>query len=183
MWTRTLAYYLTLFVGSTTAFCPPRPSSFSTTSTKLFLEQDIADMIDKEFSRQQHKKEFEAQWMHKNREAMLHSYHRHSMPDVEQDNYQFHVLEAADDHDDLVSMRQYHKDKILAQEHPEIYCADRCIATGHCDVYEDIFDFDPAQVLEFCQDCVLSDKEEPCELPPSFLPQDDDDDSVSKLSP
>jgi hypothetical protein len=60
---------------------------------------------------------------------------------------------------------QEKKDRKMAREHPQQYCADRCLATGYCDAFEDIFDFSPAEVIGFCTDCVLSEDEEPCDIP------------------
>lgn len=94
----------------------PRPS------TRVYLEDHIADMIDGELYRQQHKKEFEEAWMRKNRGAIL-----------QQLNSGVSMLE-----EEETDFRQYAKDRKLAGEDPARYCADRCIATGNCDVYEDL---------------------------------------------
>jgi len=40
-------------------------------STRLFIDDDIADMIDRELYRQQHLKDFENEWMEKNKGAVL----------------------------------------------------------------------------------------------------------------
>ena len=63
------------------------------------------------------------------------------------------------------SPRQLRKDKKMAKADPQAYCAERCVSTGNCDVYEDVFDFSPEEVMAFCTDCVLSTQEEPCEVP------------------
>ena len=81
-----------------------------------------------------------------------------------------------DGEDDLDKFRQYAKDKKLARQDPERYCADRCIATGNCEVYEDIFQLSPEQVLSFCNDCVLSQDKEECELPDAFYDSLGEDD-------
>lgn len=57
------------------------------------------------------------------------------------------------------------KDLKLALNDPQRYCADRCVTTGHCDVFEDMYQMSPSQVMEFCTECVLSEEEEPCEVP------------------
>ncbi|KAL7565838.1 hypothetical protein ACA910_007398 [Epithemia clementina (nom. ined.)] len=111
-------------------------------------------MIDRELFRPQHKKDFESAWMKQHKQALL---LLKEVPNIMLDD------------DELESMRQYKRDQLLASQHPEQYCADRCISTGHCSVYEHVFDFTPEQVLQFCHDCVLSDGEEPCDLPPSFF--------------
>lgn len=68
---------------------------------------------------------------------------------------------------------QKRRDTRMARNNPEQYCADRCVSTGYCDVYEDMFEMSPAEVLKFCKDCVLSDEEEPCDIPDKMLDSDD----------
>ncbi len=48
----------------------------------------------------------------------------------------------------------------MAHDDPQRYCADRCVSTGNCDVFEDLYSLTPQEVLSFCKDCVLSDEEE-----------------------
>lgn len=81
-------------------------------------------MIDGEIFRQSHKKEFEAEWMEKNREAIFHRMKTEFMPEA--------VVLPDEDY------RQHNKDKILADKDPQAYCADRCVATGNCEIYEDL---------------------------------------------
>jgi hypothetical protein len=106
------------------AFVVPRTSRLA---TKLFLEDHIADLIDKELERLRHKKELDKAFVQKN-EAFI----RKDLP-------------AAFDFDDTMAMqdimgpRQKKKDKKLAREDPQAYCADRCVATGNCEVYEDMY--------------------------------------------
>jgi hypothetical protein len=96
-------------------------------ATKLYLEDHIADLIDKELDRLRHKKDLEKAFIRKN-EAFV----RKDLP-------------AAFDFDDTMAMqdimgpRQMKKDKKLARENPQAYCADRCVATGNCEVYEDMY--------------------------------------------
>lgn len=67
---------------------------------------------------------------------------------------------------------------------PMRYCADRCVSTGNCDVFEDMFNMDPREVVEFCSECVLSEDEEPCDIPESaFSGEDDTDHKDSLLNP
>ena len=80
--------------------------------------------------------------------------------------------------DDVQDFRQYAKDQKLAREDPQRYCADRCVATGNCDVYEDFFELGPEEVLAFCTDCVLSDDKEECVIPAAFYKYGVDDDDV-----
>lgn len=100
----------------------------SSSSTRIFLEDWVADLIDDEVYRQSHKQDFEREWMEKNRQVMLHHMHSSTthttefimLPEQEQD------------------FRQHARDQKLATKDPQKYCADRCLATGNCDVYEDL---------------------------------------------
>jgi hypothetical protein len=100
--------------------------SSSSSSSRLFLEKWVAELIDQELDRQGHKPEYERTWMEKNREAVV------VKTDIEP-NYM--ML----DDDDLANLRQRRKDELLAKNDPQRYCADRCIATGNCDVFEDLY--------------------------------------------
>lgn len=64
------------------------------------------------------------------------------------------------------------KDVRLARNSPQKYCADRCVSTGHCDVFEDMLEMDAMEVLKFCKDCVLSEEEEPCDIPEKLFEDD-----------
>uniref|UniRef100_A0A7S3L3U0 Uncharacterized protein n=1 Tax=Amphora coffeiformis TaxID=265554 RepID=A0A7S3L3U0_9STRA len=140
----------------------------SRAETRLFLEDRIAELIDKELYRQGHKKDFEKEWMEKNRGAVLHS---------------LGGAHGADDHESLMlgyddnaaDFRQHKKDLNMAVANPERYCADRCVATGNCDIFEDFYHLSPEQVLNFCEECVLADEGE-CDLPNDFY-------EVGKLMP
>ncbi|KAL7537367.1 hypothetical protein ACHAWF_005738 [Thalassiosira exigua] len=65
----------------------------------------------------------------------------------------------------------------MAADDPARYCADRCVTTGNCDVFEDMFEMDPREVMAFCTECVLSEDEEPCDVPANLL-RDDGNDEV-----
>lgn len=145
-------------VPGLSAFVSPSCGAGHHRASRLFIDKRIADLIDSEVHRQHHKKEYEKEWMEKNRGAVLHSLHAG-------ENTLAIVSDLEEQHD---RMRQFAKDKRLAKDDPRRYCADRCISTGNCDVYEDIFDFSPTEVLKFCNDCVLGDGEEPCDIPDSF---------------
>jgi len=111
----------------------------------------VADMIDGELHRQAHKKDYEAEWMEKNRNAVLSR--------IETD---FTNLNQHEDTD----FRMHQKDKRLAFKDPQAYCADRCVATGNCDIYEDFYEMTPEQVISFCTECVLSEDEDAeCPIP------------------
>jgi hypothetical protein len=53
------------------------------------------------------------------------------------------------------------RDQKMASEDPKKYCADRCLATGFCEVLEDFYDMTTSQVQNFCEACAGSDE---CEL-------------------
>jgi hypothetical protein len=152
---------LSFSTATTTATAVARSST-----TRLFIEKHIADMIDQELWREQHKKEFEHEWMKKNRGAIFHALQKSENDGDANSGGSASNLMLSDPAEDY---RQYRKDKILAANDPMRYCADRCVSTGSCEVFEDIFNFTPQQVMEFCTDCVLSNGEEPCELPESFF--------------
>jgi hypothetical protein len=53
------------------------------------------------------------------------------------------------------------RDEKLALDNPKAWCADRCLATGYCDVLEDFYEMSTAQVQKFCEACAGGDE---CEL-------------------
>lgn len=123
---RLLSWFLLATTGSIShAFVNPKPAFRQT--TQVFLEDDIADMIDKELYRQQHLKDFENEWMEKNRAAVLQK--------LNSDDY----MMSMDEEELRDNFRQMQKDKRLAQKDPQAYCAERCVTTGNCDVYEDMY--------------------------------------------
>lgn len=144
-----------------------RTTTSTTTSTVLFLEDWVADMIDGELYRQNHKGEYEEQWMAKNKNAILHSLNQGASREGQ-------FADGALMMDPVEDYRMRRKDVKMAMTAPEKYCADRCLATGNCDVYEDFFDMSPQRVMEFCEECVLSDGEEPCDVPDAFYDLYDD---------
>ena len=114
-----------LLLPTTAAFVVVNPNA-ARPSSRLFLEDWVADMIDGELWRQGHKSEYENKWMEKNRGAVLQSASKGD----------FMGMMMLDD--DRESYRQHVKDEKMARNNPEQYCADRCLATGNCDVYEDL---------------------------------------------
>jgi hypothetical protein len=104
---------------------PSKTMTFRKPSTKIFIDKRIADMIDGERFRQEHVKDFEREWMEKNRAAILSRLNDESRA-------------VPDDEEPAQDMRQLARDRNLAKKNPQQYCADRCIATGNCDVYEDM---------------------------------------------
>ena len=73
------------------------------------------------------------------------------------------------DNSDIIEQR---RDKRMARNNPAKYCADRCIATGNCEVFEDYFEMGPDEVIKFCNECVLSEDDIPCDIPQSMLDND-----------
>jgi hypothetical protein len=129
-----LAASLFVLAGSGAAFTVG-PAAVSvrqlprSSSSRLFIEKWVADMIDQELFREQHKADYERAWMEKNRAAVLKGF--------QSSDSNLLVTEAGAD--DALDARQKVKDTKLARENPQQYCADRCVATGHCDVYEDLY--------------------------------------------
>lgn len=124
----------------------------------LFGRADwVANMIDGELYRQQHKKEYEEKWMAKNRQVIMHHVQQEVIPQDEDERSRF---------------VEHRRDIRMAAEDPRRYCADRCITTGNCDVFEDIFDMTPEEVVRFCKDCVMVDEVDPehdhCDIPEGF---------------
>lgn len=132
-------------------------------------------MIDGELYRQGHRKEYEEAWMEKNRRAVLSrietdfgglvvSNEDNTMNMNDNDSKMMMMND-----DDRSEYRQHAKDVRLAERDPQQYCADRCVATGHCDVYEDMYEMTALEVIQFCTECVLSEEEEECDLPGAFF--------------
>ena len=163
-------------------------------------------MIDQEVYRQGHQEQYRKEWMEKNRPAILQRMHPSSSND---DVSTTTTTLLDDDIDTMTDVRQRRKDQHLAEKDPQQYCADRCIATGNCDVFEDLyvpyrssivsylllllrsithsqqqqqrstfcsFQLSPEDVIGFCNDCVLAEDEEPCDIPEAFY-------DAGKLSP
>jgi len=149
-----IAFFTTIVYVTATvdAFAIPRlPVAHSKTrqSTRIFLEDWVADMIDGELYRQDHHKEYEAAWMKKNKGAVL---SRLGGVDTTNAVYPSQMLGK----EDLEAFAAHHRDERMAFLKPEKYCADRCIATGNCDIMEDFYELGPEEVLAFCEECVLN---------------------------
>merc|ERR550514_1095577 len=54
------------------------------------------------------------------------------------------------------------RDEKLAQKDTRAFCLDRCLATGYCDVLEDLLEMTTKQVQRFCDECAGDDE---CLLP------------------
>uniref|UniRef100_A0A6S8ZPR3 Uncharacterized protein n=1 Tax=Ditylum brightwellii TaxID=49249 RepID=A0A6S8ZPR3_9STRA len=141
-----------LFITPTSAFGVAKLSSVRP-HKPLYLEDHVAEMIDNELYRLRHREEFEQKWQQKN-SAVLEP----SLPQ----NFEF--ASASDFQDSKIPIR----DIRLAARDPQKYCADRCVKSGYCEVFEEFFEMKPEDVLNFCKECVLSEDEEPCDVPESF---------------
>jgi hypothetical protein len=108
---------------------PTTGASLAPSTTRIFLEDWVAEMIDAEIWRQGHRKDFESAWMEKNRAAIVQNLNPGSgaVPS-----------ESMLTMDDPKEFVQHARDVRMAKEDPQRYCADRCITTGNCDVYEDL---------------------------------------------
>ncbi|KAL7487576.1 hypothetical protein ACHAW6_013152 [Cyclotella cf. meneghiniana] len=153
----------------------------------LNLEDHIADMIDGELHRLRHKHETDQKWLARQRQWS--KMEPTLPPDFDFDDGLFGTDLFNDDSAALngegssvqgfttgvnreISKVQRRKDEKMATDDPMRYCADRCVSTGNCDVFEDMFDLDPREVIKFCKECVLSEDEEPCDIPEKFLEDD-----------
>jgi hypothetical protein len=117
--------------------------------------------IDRALFRQIYKKEMEHKWEEENSKVL-----EPSLPQNYDAGDYFNTMTYDDNADKMIQKR---KDKRLAIRNPESYCTDRCITTGSCDIFEDMFDMSPQEVMRFCEECVLSDEEEPCTVPTKFF--------------
>ena len=130
----------------------PRP-----TSTTVFLEDNIAEMIDGELVRQGHLNEWETEWARKHK--------KYTVPMGDNPDATASLM-AGDFGANNLNPMELRRDKALADRDPQQYCADRCVATGNCDVYEDMFSLSPIEVVQFCKECVLpEDDEHECAIP------------------
>jgi hypothetical protein len=90
-------------------------------------------MIDSELYRQEHKKEYEAAWMAKNRAAILHALNagRDGAPAPPAASGSPSSTAATTtmmlNDDDAKEFRQHARDVRMARDDPQRYCADRCI--------------------------------------------------------
>ncbi len=83
--------------------------------------------------------------------------------------FDFNSVEEFQPPSDASKKIQMRKDRRMARDDPMRYCADRCVSTGNCQVWEDMFELSAKEVMEFCEECVLSEEEEPCDVPEKFI--------------
>ena len=131
---------------STTAFqIGPhlRNRSSRSSSTTLFLEDHIANMIDNEVRRLYQKHETQSQWEAKQRALQAEI---HALPENYDFEAEFEYVEPATVNgftsgvDRSISSPRRRKDEKMVEDDPMRYCADRCVSTGNCDVFEDMFE-------------------------------------------
>jgi len=122
---------LTLCIGLSLGFITPSPSLLPILSS-LSISKEIAEMIDA-------------------RAAANPPTATAVMLTEELSNA--HAYELIDD--DFESSRAIStRDRKMAAEDPMRYCADRCLSTGYCDVFEEFYDLSPREVVKFCQNCI-----------------------------
>ena len=116
-------------------------------------------MIDGELVRQGHLNEWETEWARKHK--------KYTAPMGDNPDATASSLMAGDfGASNNLNPMELRRDKALADRDPQQYCADRCVATGNCDVYEDMFSLSPIEVVQFCKECVLpEDDEHECAIP------------------
>ena len=153
---------LALVVSNVTAFVLQDSTVHIHSSTRLYLENHIADMIDEEVDRLKDV----TSWRRKE-EAKRKAWSEQELSLPE--GFDFNSVHEYQPNKDAGNKIQMRKDKRMAREDPARYCADRCVATGACEVYEDMFELSASEVMKFCQDCVLSEGEDPCDVPDAFL--------------
>jgi len=153
----------------------PRLSSPSRESTtRIFLEDWVANMIDGELERlnPEGQQKYDAKSMEQLKGAVLTRMNAGAAanmggPDVV--GYPSLMM----DENERQLFAEHNRDERMAFTKPEKYCADRCVATGNCDILEDFYELTPESVIQFCEECVLNfDVEEgadnDCTVPEAF---------------
>jgi len=149
------------FSPRTNLFHKQHYKSSTASTTRIFLEDWVADMIDEEIYRQYHHKEYEEAWMKKNKAAILSrlsdaSSNDDSSSSSSSSGYPSSMMML--EGEDREAFAEHKRDERMAFLKPEKYCADRCLATGNCDIFEDFYELGPEDVLRFCEECVLFDE-------------------------
>lgn len=125
---RTLATFL-FNLTTTLAFVLQR--HFSVNPNHLFITKRDELLIDAEYFREKHPEQFKKEWMKKNKEMIF-----HIDPEKEEDEDPYRYYEDMTE-EEYNFYPEEMRDRRLAHDDPQRYCQDRCISTGHCDVYED----------------------------------------------
>mmetsp|Transcript_17534 Transcript_17534/g.27499 ORF Transcript_17534/g.27499 Transcript_17534/m.27499 type:complete len:171 (+) Transcript_17534:119-631(+) len=158
MYRRTIL--LAAVVATASAFAPAVTTS--RISSELHLENHIADMIDNEVDRLRNI----GLWHQK--EAEKHKKWKEMEPSLPK-GFDFNSVDEFQPTSDASKKIQMRKDRRMARDDPMRYCADRCVSTGNCQVWEDMFELSAKEVMTFCEECVLSEEEEPCDVPEKFI--------------
>ncbi len=123
----------------------------TTTTTTLYLEDHIAKMIDNEMRRLYQKHETQSQWEAQQQRELQNEIH--SLPPNYDFESEFTTDATTQQYQNPASVQgftsgvnrsisgpQRRKDEKLVEDDPMRYCADRCVSTGNCDVFEDMFE-------------------------------------------
>eukprot|EP01083_Nonionella_stella_P100559 283760_1 len=145
-------------IPEVSSFVQPAPSL--RVATNLNLENHIAEMIDSEVERLQDI----GSWRRNQAEKL-----KKGKEDVLPQGFDFNSPTDFSPNAGAAQKIQMRKDKRMARTDPARYCADRCVATGNCEVWEDMFEMAADEVQAFCNNCVLSEEEEPCDVPEKFI--------------
>ncbi|KAL7535565.1 hypothetical protein ACHAXR_006574 [Thalassiosira sp. AJA248-18] len=146
-------------IPEVSSFVHPGGSS-SRATTQLNLENHIASMIDNEVDRLRNI----GLWRQKEAEKLK----KAKEPTLPQ-GFDWNDVNDFQPNAGAAQKIQMRKDKRMARDDPARYCADRCVSTGNCQVWEDMFEMAADEVQQFCKECVLSEDEEPCEVPEKFI--------------
>lgn len=164
-----LAAAIQMTTVTVTAFVVPRHSPRPASSTRIFLEDWVAELIDGELYREEHRKEYEAAWMEKNKGAVL----SRLSDDTTSGAGGYPSMMTGEE--ERKTLAEHKRDERMAFMKPEKYCADRCVATGNCDILEDFYELNAHDVLKFCEECVLNfdvpegdDDDGGCDVPDAF---------------
>mmetsp|Transcript_35958 Transcript_35958/g.70767 ORF Transcript_35958/g.70767 Transcript_35958/m.70767 type:complete len:180 (-) Transcript_35958:241-780(-) len=121
-------------------------------STALGISKQLAQKIDEYYYYQEHKKEVDE----KAQQRILQYLDPH-LP---------MGLDAVDLTVAALTPTQRVRDTKLVMKNPKSYCQDRCLATGFCDIFEDVFEFSQEEARQFCSECIISDEEDHlCDVP------------------
>jgi len=141
-------------------------------TTRIFLEDWVAKMIDGELERlNEGQQQYDKKTMEELKGAVLTRMNAGAAanmggPDVV--GYPSMMM----DENERQLFAEHKRDERMAFTKPEKYCADRCVATGNCDILEDFYELTPESVIQFCEECVLNfdveEGEDDCEVPEAF---------------
>jgi hypothetical protein len=132
--------------------------------TTLNIDKKIADMIDIELLRQKDRAAYN-EHMRNRKDPLVEKMKNEYEQNIPIPEFFEGSMGGGDD------TFQKSKDRRMLRNSPETYCADRCLATGNCDVLEDFFEMDAKQVVTFCEECVLGDHDE-CPIPEAMFNND-----------